>query len=679
MVPREYIYSVTSIKMKRTVFILALMLYGCLNAFSQATSLTVNCQTPGWLSSMINYGDQQTLENIKVTGYINGTDIQFLYDLNGRSLTGVIDLEDASMVKGGTPTISNDNEMPKFLFNNQTKPIQKFIYPKTLVNIPILPKFTAGVDSIIWTSTIVKDVNLSYISGLGRVKYIYIPEGIERVTQMPIGIHVVFPGSLTDAGNYGLNSIIYSFIQEPEKVKAIYEYYYSDGINSHSSYYSAYRDCIFYIPKGTLNKYLNSDFANKNAWDHKEQKSVPNGNIFVEFFDVDSTVVNSPIDMYVGDTIKLDVTIYPNDSLVNWVDYVSNDPEIICINSDRTITAKKYGQADVYVTPHVFIDGLETKTGTCKINVLAHVEGIELPNKLTVHIDEEKALNAFTLPLGITDNKIIYECSDLSVAEVTEDGIVKGLKRGTCTITATSVDGGYKAECNVTVILGVEAITMEKHSLSLKVGETEKLFANVYPSNADDKSIQWLSTNEDISIVDENGNVKALKGGNCWIKAISIDNNEATDSCYVTVEQPVTGIELDANNLELGKIGEMKQLHATVLPEDASNKGVKWFSTNTNVCTVSSSGIVVAVGFGSSVITATTEDGGFVAVCMVNVVDRLALYDLNGDGKISTADIQIIINEMKRPQTEQDMKYDLNNDGKISTADIQVIINEMKK
>ena len=54
-------------------------------------------------------------------------------------------------------------------------------------------------------------------------------------------------------------------------------------------------------------------------------------------------------------------------------------------------------------------------------------------------------------------------------------------------------------------------------------------------------------------------------------------------------------------------------------------------------------------------------------------------YDLNHDGKISTADIQVLINEMKKEESEQNMKYDLNGDGKISTADIQVIINEMKK
>lgn len=54
-------------------------------------------------------------------------------------------------------------------------------------------------------------------------------------------------------------------------------------------------------------------------------------------------------------------------------------------------------------------------------------------------------------------------------------------------------------------------------------------------------------------------------------------------------------------------------------------------------------------------------------------------YDLNGDGKVSTADIQVIINEMKKGEAEQNTDYDLNGDGKISTADIQVIINEMKK
>ena len=54
-------------------------------------------------------------------------------------------------------------------------------------------------------------------------------------------------------------------------------------------------------------------------------------------------------------------------------------------------------------------------------------------------------------------------------------------------------------------------------------------------------------------------------------------------------------------------------------------------------------------------------------------------YDLNNDGKVSAGDIQIIINEMKKAESEQNLEYDLNDDGKISAGDIQIIINEMKK
>ena len=47
-------------------------------ANAQATSLTIDCQTPGWLSSMINYGDQQTVKSLKVTGALNSTDLIFI-------------------------------------------------------------------------------------------------------------------------------------------------------------------------------------------------------------------------------------------------------------------------------------------------------------------------------------------------------------------------------------------------------------------------------------------------------------------------------------------------------------------------------------------------------------------------------------------------------------------------
>lgn len=615
--------------MKNMLFIIATMLCCCLKVFSQATSLTVDCQTPGWLSSMINYGDQQTLENIKVTGYINGTDIQFIYDLNSqRALTGVIDLGDVSIVSGGTlytngypRTINKDNVMPTSFFYDQKNHIRKFIYPKTLVEEPSIPFQKEGlVDSLIWTSTNVKSLNVS--NGIGYASYIYIPEGVETISQIPNNIRIVLPSTIQKVGNYGVNNnlTIYSFIESPENVYAKYENYYADMYGGHRSYWAAIANSTFYIPKGTLEKYLESDFSTMKAYYEVNGNLIgkDNGNTFIEYYDIESTVVNAPNVIYKGETQPIDVNIYPNANLVDRIDYKSSNSEIISVNSSGTIEAKDYGQAEIYATPHLFIDGLETKTGSCLVKVIAHTEGIEMASSLPIHIDEEKRLEAFTLPLKYSDNKITFFSSDSSIAEVSEEGVVKGVKKGTCTITATSVDGGYTAECIVTVLQPVESVTLEKHNLSMKVGDTENLYAQVSPSNADNKKILWSSSDEQSATVSDNGEVKTLKPGVVWIKAISEDNAEAKDSCKITITQPVTGIQLDHDSYQLNGIGESFDLDVSVLPSDATNSNVKWTSSNESVCVVSN-GTVVAVGEGVCVIIATTEDGGYIATCTVTV------------------------------------------------------------
>lgn len=66
---------------------------------------------------------------------------------------------------------------------------------------------------------------------------------------------------------------------------------------------------------------------------------------------------------------------------------------------------------------------------------------------------------------------------------------------------------------------------------------------------------------------------------------------------------------------------ETKQLVATVLPSNATNKNVTWSSSNTSIATVSKSGLVTANAEGEATITATTEVGGFKAVCKITVKD----------------------------------------------------------
>ena len=65
--------------------------------------------------------------------------------------------------------------------------------------------------------------------------------------------------------------------------------------------------------------------------------------------------------------------------------------------------------------------------------------------------------------------------------------------------------------------------------------------------------------------------------------------------------------------------GDTHELIANVAPENATNKGVTWSSSNTQVATVDSTGLVTAISQGSVTITATTHDGGFTRTCAIGI------------------------------------------------------------
>lgn len=98
---------------------------------------------------------------------------------------------------------------------------------------------------------------------------------------------------------------------------------------------------------------------------------------------------------------------------------------------------------------------------------------------------------------------------------------------------------------------------------------------------------------------------------------IAEGNSWLTNATLHTIE-PVTSITLNQTTASLKK-GETLTLTATVAPSDAANKSVTWSSGNTSVATVTTSGVVTAIGEGTAVITVKTADGGKTATCTVAV------------------------------------------------------------
>ena len=86
---------------------------------------------------------------------------------------------------------------------------------------------------------------------------------------------------------------------------------------------------------------------------------------------------------------------------------------------------------------------------------------------------------------------------------------------------------------------------------------------------------------------------------------------------------PVTGIELDIIDEQIIEVGDLLKLTATITPDDATEKGIRWVSINNNVAVFSEgfSATVYAMFPGETVIFAVTEHGAFIASCPITVLE----------------------------------------------------------
>ena len=151
------------------------------------------------------------------------------------------------------------------------------------------------------------------------------------------------------------------------------------------------------------------------------------------------------------------------------------------------------------------------------------------------------------------------------------------------------------------------------------------------------------------------------------------DNSISFTEYVGEVVKPVTSITISQTSADLEEESTLK-LAATITPNDADNQNVIWASSSDVIATVDDEGNVVAVSEGIAVITATSEDGGFVACCIVNVsAKKVVIYgDCSGDGIVDAADAILIQRHdagLIVLTEEQLLICDLNNDGLVDVAD----------
>lgn len=168
----------------------------------------------------------------------------------------------------------------------------------------------------------------------------------------------------------------------------------------------------------------------------------------------------------------------------------------------------------------------------------------------------------------------------------------------------------------------VTGVTLDKSTLSMQVGDSQKLTSTVRPSDATNQSVKWLASNDNITV--SNGTVTAKSTGRAVV-TVQTDDGGYTATCDVTIQKkvpeivPVTGVELNKSQMTL-EVDSSVTLIATVKPSTATNQSVKWSVNNSNV--IVQNGTVTAKTVGTSIVTVTTNDGNHKAQCTVEVIAK---------------------------------------------------------
>ena len=206
---------------------------------------------------------------------------------------------------------------------------------------------------------------------------------------------------------------------------------------------------------------------------------------------------------------------------------------IITLTEDKKVKGVALGEAAVSL---FFGTGKAQKKVSVPVSVVIHPESITLDEtSIIVDRDTSFRLHASVLPEDASDKSVAWTSSDKSVAVVSSDGTVTGKGAGTAVITATTNDMGLTASCTVKVEVHVTDVQLGYESLTLREEMTETLQYKILPSDAEDQTVTWTSSDPSVVSVDDNGVITALKEGNAVITVTTHDRGK-TDSVEVTVK-----------------------------------------------------------------------------------------------------------------------------------------------
>lgn len=282
---------------------------------------------------------------------------------------------------------------------------------------------------------------------------------------------------------------------------------------------------------------------------------------------------------------------------------------------------------------------------------VAEPAGITLSkSNLTLTVGTKERLQPVVTPIDkvLTDSHITYTSADSSIAKVTKDGFVCGVKAGSTTVTA-SVKGGHTATVNVTVnaTKAASGITLKMNDAAVTDNEvkTAEVFDKIQitsslagtPSN---QTVVYTSSNPEVASflgatwqtpkgqmrqetekADTKVQLNVLDAGTTTITAASADGGASISFTLNTTKVAAQSIAVEPSEVSIS-YKRSTQLKATVMPEDTTRYKIRWESSDDKIATVDQNGKVTATGIGNATIKAVSDDNDAVfGSCAVHATE----------------------------------------------------------
>lgn len=307
----------------------------------------------------------------------------------------------------------------------------------------------------------------------------------------------------------------------------------------------------------------------------------------------------------VGQSDYLQVEGYPHQADMSSAVWASSDSNVVTVSDTGRLEGINMGTANVIVM-------LGDISASCKVTVLPiEVTNLHLSAKYdTIAVNEEMSITCSLEPSEATIQTISWTSSNPNVASVDQEGNVKGLAEGNTVIYATAHNGLNKA-WNLTVKqeIEVEEIIL-RSSVTIIRHKTTQMTYSLFPNNATKGELVWEIIDTSIASVNEQGVVKGIKQGTTTIKVTT--KNGKTDTCTIIVEE-IPAHSIFVNHTDFYNLYEGKSVQIRIINKYPSNstyviEDATFTSYNTDVATVSETGLVTIVGKGSARILVTLGD-----------------------------------------------------------------------